>query len=316
MNSKKEIIFKGKEAINIQLQGVKKLQKSLDEDFCKAVELLLSLKGKLILSGIGKSGHIANKIASTFTSTGIVSLFLHPVEASHGDLGIIEKNDIVILISNSGEANEINDIINYCKKNGVKIICITSNKNSSLSKNSDVKIIIPKHKESDPLGIAPTTSTTLALIAGDALCSTILAYKKFDRQSFKNFHPGGKIGKNLRTINEIMNIDAPLVSINSKVLEAVIVMTEKKYGCAIIVDIKKNIKGIVTDGDLRRSLKSDLLEANVTKIMRINPILVNKNTLVSSAINIMNKNSITSLIIAEKKKVLGIVNLKECLDNE
>jgi arabinose-5-phosphate isomerase len=316
MNSKKEIIFKGKEAIKIQLQGVKKLQKSLNEDFYKAVELLLSLKGKLILSGIGKSGHIANKIASTFTSTGIVSLFLHPVEASHGDLGIIEKKDIVILISNSGEANEINDIINYCKKNGVKIICITSNKNSSLSKNSDVKIIIPKHKESDPLGIAPTTSTTLALIAGDALCSTILAYKKFDRQSFKNFHPGGKIGKNLRTINEIMNIDAPLVSINSKVLEAVIVMTEKKYGCAIIVDIKKNIKGIVTDGDLRRSLKSDLLEANVTKIMRINPILVNKNTLVSSAINIMNKNSITSLIIAEKKKVLGIVNLKECLDNE
>ena len=316
MNSKKEIIFKGKEAINIQLQGVKKLQKSLNEDFYKAVELLLSLKGKLILSGIGKSGHIANKIASTFTSTGIVSLFLHPVEASHGDLGIIEKKDIVILISNSGEANEINDIINYCKKNGVKIICITSNKNSSLSKNSDIKIIIPKHKESDPLGIAPTTSTTLALIAGDALCSTILAYKKFDRQSFKNFHPGGKIGKNLRTINEIMNIDAPLVSINSKVLEAVIVMTEKKYGCAIIVDIKKNIKGIVTDGDLRRSLKSDLLEANVTKIMRINPILVNKNTLVSSAINIMNKNSITSLIIAEKKKVLGIVNLKECLDNE
>ena len=316
MNSKKEIIFKGKEAIKIQLEGVKKLQRSLNEDFYKAVELLLSLKGKLILSGIGKSGHIANKIASTFTSTGIVSLFLHPVEASHGDLGIIEKKDIVILISNSGEANEINDIINYCKKNGVKIICITSNKNSSLSKNSDVKIIIPKHKESDPLGIAPTTSTTLALIAGDALCSTILAYKKFDRQSFKNFHPGGKIGKNLRTINEIMNIDAPVVSINSKVLEAVIVMTEKKYGCAIIVDIKKNIKGIVTDGDLRRSLKSDLLEANVTKIMRINPILVNKNTLVSSAINIMNKNSITSLIIAEKKKVLGIVNLKECLDNE
>ena len=316
MNSKKEIIFKGKEAIKIQLEGVKKLQRSLNEDFYKAVELLLSLKGKLILSGIGKSGHIANKIASTFTSTGIVSLFLHPVEASHGDLGIIEKKDIVILISNSGEANEINDIINYCKKNGVKIICITSNKNSSLSKNSDVKIIIPKHKESDPLGIAPTTSTTLALIAGDALCSTILAYKKFDRQSFKNFHPGGKIGKNLRTINEIMNIDAPLVSINSKVLEAVIVMTEKKYGCAIIVDIKKNIKGIVTDGDLRRSLKSDLLEANVTKIMRINPILVNKNTLVSSAINIMNKNSITNLIIAEKKKVLGITNLKECLDNE
>jgi len=316
MKLTKEIISKGKKAIKVQIEGIKKLEKSLNTDFYKAVELLLSLKGKLILSGIGKSGHIANKIAATFTSTGIVSIFLHPVEASHGDLGIIEKKDIVILISNSGEASELNDIINYCKKNGVKIVCITSGKNSSLSKNSDVKIIIPKHAESDPLGIAPTTSTTLALVAGDALCSTILSYRDFDRQSFKNFHPGGKIGKNLRTLKEIMNTDIPLVLQKSKVLEAVIIMTKKKYGCAIIVDSKKNIKGVVTDGDLRRSIKSDLLNDDVSNIMRNNPILVNSNTLVSSAINIMNKNAITSLIISENKKAIGIVNLKDCLDNE
>ena len=316
MKLTKEIISKGKKAIKVQIEGIKKLEKSLNTDFYKAVELLLSLKGKLIVSGIGKSGHIANKIAATFTSTGIVSIFLHPVEASHGDLGIIEKKDIVILISNSGEASELNDIINYCKKNGIKIVCITSVKNSSLSKNSDIKIIIPKHKESDPLGIAPTTSTTLALVAGDALCSTILSYRDFDRQSFKNFHPGGKIGKNLRTLKEIMNTDIPLVPQKSKVLEAVITMTKKKYGCAIIVDSKKNIKGVVTDGDLRRSIKSDLLNDNVTDIMRNNPILVNSNTLVSSAINIMNKNSITSLIISENKKAIGIVNLKDCLDDE
>ena len=316
MKLTKEIISKGKKAIKVQIEGIKKLEKSLNTDFYKAVELLLSLKGKLIVSGIGKSGHIANKIAATFTSTGIVSIFLHPVEASHGDLGIIEKKDIVILISNSGEASELNDIINYCKKNGIKIVCITSVKNSSLSKNSDIKIIIPKHKESDPLGIAPTTSTTLALVAGDALCSTILSYRDFDRQSFKNFHPGGKIGKNLRTLKEIMNTDIPLVPQKSKVLEAVITMTKKKYGCAIIVDSKKNIRGVVTDGDLRRSIKSDLLNDNVTDIMRNNPILVNSNTLVSSAINIMNKNSITSLIISENKKAIGIVNLKDCLDDE
>jgi arabinose-5-phosphate isomerase len=316
MKLTKEIISKGKKAIKVQIEGIKKLEKSLNTDFYKAVELLLSLKGKLIVSGVGKSGHIANKIAATFTSTGIVSIFLHPVEASHGDLGIIEKKDIVILISNSGEASELNDIINYCKKNGIKIVCITSGKNSSLSKNSDVKIIIPKHEESDPLGIAPTTSTTLALVAGDALCSTILSYRNFDRQSFKNFHPGGKIGKNLRTLKEIMNTDIPLVLQKSKVLEAVIIMTKKKYGCAIIVDSKKNIKGVVTDGDLRRSIKSDLLNDNVSKIMRNNPILVNSNTLVSSAINIMNKNAITSLIISENKKAIGIVNLKDCLDNE
>ena len=316
MKLTKEIISKGKKAIKVQIEGIKKLEKSLNTDFYKAVELLLSLKGKLILSGVGKSGHIANKIAATFTSTGIVSIFLHPVEASHGDLGIIEKKDIVILLSNSGEASELTDIINYCKKNGIKIVCITSGKNSSLSKNSDVKIIIPKHKESDPLGIAPTTSTTLALIAGDALCSTILSYRNFDRQSFKNFHPGGKIGKSLRTLKEIMNTDIPLVPQKSKVLEAVIIMTKKKYGCAIIVDSKKNIKGVITDGDLRRSIKSDLLNDNVSDIMRNNPILVSSNTLVSSAINIMNKNSITSLIISENKKAIGIVNLKDCLDNE
>ena len=316
MKLTKEIISKGKKAIKVQIEGIKKLEKSLNTDFYKAVELLLSLKGKLILSGVGKSGHIASKIAATFTSTGIVSIFLHPVEASHGDLGIIEKKDIVILLSNSGEASELTDIINYCKKNGIKIVCITSGKNSSLSKNSDVKIIIPKHKESDPLGIAPTTSTTLALIAGDALCSTILSYRNFDRQSFKNFHPGGKIGKSLRTLKEIMNTDIPLVPQKSKVLEAVIIMTKKKYGCAIIVDSKKNIKGVITDGDLRRSIKSDLLNNNVSDIMRNNPILVSSNTLVSSAINIMNKNSITSLIISENKKAIGIVNLKDCLDNE
>ena len=316
MKLTKEIISKGKKAIKVQIEGIRKLEKSLNTDFYKAVELLLSLKGKLIISGVGKSGHIANKIAATFTSTGIVSIFLHPVEASHGDLGIIEKKDILILISNSGEASELSDIINYCKRNGIKIVCITSEKNSSLSKNSDVKIIIPKHRESDPLGIAPTTSTTLALIAGDALCSTILSYRNFDRQSFKNFHPGGKIGKNLRILKEIMNTDIPLVSLKAKVLEAVIIMTKKKYGCAIIVDSKKNIKGVITDGDLRRSIKSDLLNDNVSNIMRNNPILVNSNTLVSSAINIMNKNAITSLIISENKKAIGIVNLKDCLDNE
>ena len=316
MKLTKEIISKGKKAIKVQIEGIKKLEKSLNTDFYKAVELLLSLKGKLIVSGVGKSGHIANKIAATFTSTGIVSIFLHPVEASHGDLGIIEKKDIIILISNSGEASELNDIINYCKKNGIKIVCITSGNNSSLSKNSDIKIIIPKHKESDPLGIAPTTSSTLALIAGDALCSTILSYRNFDRQLFKNFHPGGKIGKNLKTLKEIMNTDIPLVPQKSKVLEAVIIMTKKKYGCAIIVDSKKNIKGVVTDGDLRRSIKPDLLNDDVSNIMRNNPILVNSNTLVSSAINIMNKNAITSLIISENKKAIGIVNLKDCLDNE
>ena len=316
MIKKKETISKGKLAIKTQLEGITKLKNSLDEDFFKAVETILSLKGKLIFSGIGKSGLIAKKIASTFTSTGIISIFLHPVEASHGDLGIIEKKDIVVLISNSGQTLETLDIISYAKKRGIIIIGITSNKRSQLYKNSDIKIVIPKHKESDPLGIAPTTSTTLALVFGDALCSTILGYKKFDRESFKNFHPGGKIGKNLKTLKDIMNNDIPSVSLKSKVYDAVIEMTKKKYGCTVVTDNKKNIKGIITDGDIRRSLKNNILNDSVSKIMRTKPVMANKDTLISTAINIMNKNSITSLIISDKNKVNGIVNLKECLENE
>ena len=316
MNNKKDIISKGKKAVRIELDAIKKLQSSIGDEFAKAVNLILSLKGKIILSGIGKSGHIANKIASTFTSTGIVSMFLHPVEASHGDLGIIEKNDLIILLSNSGAAVEINDIINYSKKNGIKIIGITSNKNSELAKNSDIKIILPKHKESDPLGIAPTTSTTLALIIGDALCSSVLAYKDFDRSLFKKFHPGGKIGKNLKTLEDIMDMDLPIINLKSSVLQAVLMMTKKKYGCAIIANKNEKILGFITDGDLRRSLNGNILESSVTKIMRTQPILANKNTLISSAINIMNENSITSLIVADKNKAIGIVNLKKCLDNE
>ncbi len=316
MDNISKIKSEGKKSIKIELTALKKLHDSIGDDFSKAVKLILSLKGKLILSGIGKSGHIANKIASTFTSTGVVSIFLHPVEASHGDLGLIQKKDLVILISNSGESTEINDIIKYCKKNGIQTIGITSNKKSKLSKNCDVSLVLPKHIEADPLGIAPTTSTTLALVLGDALCSTVLGQKKFDRQSFKKFHPGGKIGKNLKTLEEIMDRDLPSINLKSNVFEAVLIMTNKKYGCAIIVDNSNNIKGVITDGDLRRSLSKDLLDLNVTKIMKKNPILGNKNILIPSAIKIMNDGYVTSLIIAEKNKAIGIVNLKQCLDNE
>lgn len=313
---KKEILAVAEKCIKIELDGLKKLKFSLNSQFVTAVKSILDSKGKLILSGIGKSGHIANKIASTFTSTGIVSIFLHPVEASHGDLGIIEKKDTVILISNSGETSELNDIINYCKKNDVKIICITSNSKSTLANNANIKLILPVHIEADPLGIAPTTSTTLALVLGDVLCSTVLKYKKFDKQAFKKFHPGGKIGKNLKTLGDIMSSDLPLINLQSKMSEVVLVMTEKKFGCAIIIDKNKKLCGIITDGDLRRSIHDDILRKQAKTIMRKKPVMASRNTLVSSAINIMKKNSISSLIISNKNTPEGIVNLKQCLDNE
>lgn len=313
--SKKKIYSLGKDIIETEINGLKALKSSLNEDFSNAVELVLENKKNIIITGLGKSGYIARKVSSSFKSIGVSSLYLHPSEASHGDLGIIDKGDILIIISNSGETNEILDIINFAKLKGIIIISITSNTNSILSKNSNIVLKIPDHVEADKLGIVPTTSTTMALALGDALCCAVLHYRKFDKTSFRKFHPGGKLGKNLKTLEDIMSKDLPIVNINEVISEAILVMTEKKYGCAIICNNKNIIKGIITDGDLRRSFKKGINYLNICKIkdiMNSKPIMAKKNTLVTSAINLMNKNSITSLIIADKNKPIGIINLKEC----
>ena len=305
-----------KQALLIESNAIKSLADHLGDNFEKAVKLILKTEGKLIISGIGKSGIIAAKIAASFTSTGKQSVFLNPVDASHGDLGIISKNDLHLILSNSGETHELTDLINFAKKMNNKIISITSNKNSLLAKESDIKLTLPAHKEADILNMIPTTSTTLSLALGDALCCTVLSLRKFDKKSFKELHPGGKIGKKLRTIKEIMDSDLPVVKLSQSIIDAVLVMTEKKYGCALVLDDNKNIKGIITDGDLRRAINKIDLNNNVKKIMQSKPILANEDMLISSAIALMNKNSITSLIISKSKKAVGIVNLKKCLDNE
>ena len=305
-----------KQALLIESNAIKSLADHLGENFEKAVKLIMKTEGKLVISGIGKSGIIAAKIAASFTSTGKQSVFLNPVDASHGDLGIISKNDLHLILSNSGETHELTDLINFAKKMNNKIISITSNKNSLLAKASDIKLTLPAHKEADILNMIPTTSTTLSLALGDALCCTVLSLRKFDKKSFKELHPGGKIGKKLRTLKEIMDSDLPVVKLSQSIIDAVLVMTEKKYGCALVLDDNKNIKGIITDGDLRRAINKIDLNANVQKIMQSKPILANEDMLISSAIALMNKNSITSLIISKSKKAVGIVNLKKCLDNE
>jgi len=305
-----------KQALLIESNAIKSLADHLGENFEKAVKLIMKTEGKLVISGIGKSGIIAAKIAASFTSTGKQSVFLNPVDASHGDLGIISKNDLHLILSNSGETHELTDLINFAKKMNNKIISITSNKNSLLAKASDIKLTLPAHKEADILNMIPTTSTTLSLALGDALCCTVLSLRKFDKKSFKELHPGGKIGKKLRTLKEIMDSDLPVVKLSQSIIDAVLVMTEKKYGCALVLDDNKNIKGIITDGDLRRAINKIDLNTNVQKIMQSKPILANEDMLISSAISLMNKNSITSLIISKSKKAVGIVNLKKCLDNE
>ena len=314
--NKSQILKSAKEVLNIESKAINDLAKSLNDDFFKAVRSIVSLKGKLIISGVGKSGNIASKIAASFTSTGIPSIFLNPVDASHGDMGIVRSEDILIVLSNSGETHELNDLLDFAKRQSVKIISISSNNKSLLAKNSDINLILPPHKEADKLSIIPTTSTTMTLALGDALCCCLLSLRRFDKKSFKTLHPGGKIGKKLKILSEIMDTDLPLIKQNSSVMDAVLEMTKKKYGCAVIIDNQKKIKGIITDGDLRRAIKKLDMSDKATNIMSRKPITAKQDLLISSAITLMNKNSITSLLISKKNMPIGIVNLKNCIENE
>ena len=306
----------GQEVIKLESIALAKLSKNLNNDFVKAVELISKQSGKIIISGVGKSGNIAGKIAASFTSTGIPAIYLNPVDASHGDMGIVEKNDVLIILSNSGETHELADLINFSKKKKIKIISITSSKKSLLSKNSDIGLVLPPHSEADKLQTIPTTSTTMSLALGDALCCSVLSLRKFDKKSFSELHPGGKIGKKLKTLNEIMDIDIPIIQSNSSIIDAVLMMTEKKYGCVVVLDRNKEIKGIITDGDLRRSIEKIDMKEKATNIMKSRPIVATSDLLISSAIVLMNKHSITSLIVARNNKPIGIVNIKKCLEND
>ncbi len=314
--NKSKIKKVGQDVIKLESMALKKLSRSLGKDFVQAVELIANQSGKIIISGVGKSGNIAGKIAASFTSTGIPSIYLNPVDASHGDMGIVENNDILIVLSNSGESHELSDLINFSKKKKIKIISITSANKSLLSKNSDINLILPSHKEADKLQTIPTTSTTMSLALGDALCCSILSMRKFDKKSFSELHPGGKIGKKLRVLSEIMDTDIPIISTQSSIIDAVLIMTEKKYGCVVVLDKNKKIKGIITDGDLRRSISKLNLNEKATMIMKSKPVVATSDLLISSAIILMNKHSITSLIIASQNKPIGIVNIKKCLEND
>ena len=314
--NKSKIIKVGKDVINVESVALNKLSEGLDNNFVEAVKLISQMNSKIIISGVGKSGNIAAKIAASFTSTGIPAIFLNPVDASHGDMGILEKNDVLIILSNSGESHELADLINFSKKKKIKIISITSTDKSLLAKNSDINLILPSHKEADKLQIIPTTSTTMSLALGDALCCSVLSIRKFDKKSFVELHPGGKIGKKLKTLNEIMDTDIPFINSKSSIIDAVLIMTEKKYGCVVVLDKNQKIKGIITDGDLRRSIEMIDMKKRATSIMKSKPIVASGDLLISSAIILMNKYSITSLIVSKQNKPIGIVNLKKCLEND
>ena len=315
MRNNKKIINSANRALASELSSIKNLKSTFNSSFCNAVNLIFNTKGKVVITGVGKSAHIGNKVSATLTSTGTPSYFVHATEASHGDLGNIKKDDCVIAISNSGETSELNNIILFTKRFNIKLISITSNSKSILHKNATVGILYKKPIEACPLNLAPTSSTSMCMIIGDCIAIALLELRGFKSNEFKSLHPGGNLGKDLKNLSEVMHTkkELPLAKLEEKMSKALITMTKKSFGCIGVINKNEQIVGIITDGDLRRKLNSKFFEKKASEIMTKNPTLANKNMLVGEAINLMNSKKITSLFICDKKKPLGIVHIHDLL---
>ena len=300
--NKKNYISIAKKSAETQINELKKIKKVFNNSFIKAVDLILNCRGKVICAGIGKSGIIGKKISATFSSVGIPSFFCDPAQAVHGDMGQIEKKDILIIFSYSGNTTELTNMLKYANRYRIKIIGEASKPDSILLKASDIKLILPKVKESDNTGMVPTSSTSITLLLGDCLAATIMQQKKFSKEKFKVFHPGGNIGSSLLLAKDIMvsGKKMPVINYKKNLKEALKIMNEKKLG---IVVITKNrfIKGIVTDGDLRRELRNYTNSNDLNKFMTRSPLVVNENMTASKALGIMNEKKITSLLVVSDK---------------
>ena len=318
--NKKKFIIDAKNVINLEIKALQKLKKNISNSFNEAVISILKCQSKVILCGVGKSGLIASKIASTLASVGTPSFNLSASEASHGDLGMISKKDILILISNSGETSELKNIIQYAKRNRILLIGIVSKKDSILFKASDIKLLIPKVVEAGY--IVPTSSTTAQLALGDALAISTMKYKKFDKMDFKKLHPAGSLGAQLKTVEDIMitGKKIPYVNTNLKMSKALKILNEKKLGILVVRDKDKKTCGIITDGQIRRFSQKNLNfhSLPVKKIMTKRPISIDKNELAAKALSIMNNKKITSLIVINKKnknKTIGVIHIHTILQS-
>ena len=316
----KKFIKIANDVINLEIKALQKLKRSINKSFCEAVVKISKCQSKVILCGVGKSGLIASKIAATLASVGTPSFSLAASEASHGDLGMISKNDILILISNSGQTNELKNIIQYANRNKILLIGIVSKKDSILYKASDIKILIPKVDEAE--GIIPTSSTTSQLALGDALAISSMNYKKFGKLDFKKLHPAGTLGAQLRTVEDIMITGnrIPFVKDNLNVKKALKILSKKKLGFLLIQDKKNMTIGIITDGQVRRfsEKKDNLLELSLNEIMTKNPISIDKNALAVKALSLMNEKKITSLCVhsnKNKRKTIGILHIHTLLQS-
>ena len=309
--NKKNYINLAKRSANIQIKELKKINKVFNNSFVKAVDLILNCKGKVVFAGIGKSGLIARKISATFSSVGIPSFFCDPAQALHGDMGQIEKKDILIVFSYSGNTSELTNMLRYANRFRIKIIGVASKSDSLLLKASDIKILLPKVKESDITKMVPTTSTSLTLLLGDSLATTVMSLRKFSKEKFKVFHPGGNIGGSLLLAKDIMvtGKKLPLINYKKDLNDAVKVMNQKKLGIIVILK-NQYIAGLVTDGDLRREMKFLSKRTSLEKFMTKKPLVVNENMPASKALAVMNEKKITSLLVVSDKDSKKKKNLK------
>ena len=304
--------------IDSEIRAIEELKKSLDaESLTKALDFMQNSTGRIIITGMGKSGHIGKKIAASLASTGTPSFFVHPAEASHGDLGMITDDDVVIAISNSGESRELIDILNYCKRFGIKLIAITKNQDSSLGKAGDVVLLLPNNGEACPLGLAPTSSTTATLVLGDILTIRMIERKGFSKEDFNDRHPGGKLGSILKRVSDLMHTgqDMPLLDENANMQAVLLEMTSKRLGCVGFVNSAGILTGILTDGDLRRCLSAQILSEKAADLMTRNPKTIAPEAMTAEALKIMHDKKITNLFVVDNLKPVGVIHIHDLLNN-
>lgn len=306
-----------KDVIRTEQAGLQALVDTIDEAFAEAVDLILNTKGYLIVVGVGKSGHIGQKIAASFASTGTPSFFMHPTEASHGDLGMVSPDATLLMFSNSGESRELRDVINYARKTGVSIIGVTKNPNSTLGKNATHVLRLPTTPEACPNGLAPTTSTTNTLALADALMVSVMTERGFTREDFGQRHPGGKLGLQLQTVDDWLTLrehNVPKVAHSSEMRDVVIAITESRMGCVAVIDDKDLLIGLITDGDLRRALSTDVFSKKPTDIMTTDPISLTRDMTIRRVIDLFADERISNAFIVEEGKAIGFIDMKTLLE--
>ncbi|MFP1643579.1 KpsF/GutQ family sugar-phosphate isomerase [Pontitalea aquivivens] len=314
-SSTTDYLATARRVISIEAEGLAQLAQTLDDSFARAVEMILKARGRVIVSGMGKSGHIGRKIAATLASTGTPAQFVHPAEASHGDLGMVTQDDVALVLSNSGETPELSDIIAHTRRFSIPLIGVASRAESTLLRQSDVGIVLPQAAEACGSGIVPTTSTTMTLALGDALAVALMEHRSFTPEHFRTFHPGGKLGARLARVADLMHLQMPLVNETTPMGEALLEISRKGFGVVGVTDTAGRLTGIITDGDLRRHMEG-LLSHTAVQVMTRDPRTIDPGALAERAVAVMNERKITCLFVVAPEgdgRPVGILHIHDCL---